>query len=104
MRYDGFRRQEQYIYTHRLFFSGDALFLVLHNPRSHADKQLEMYLDVVAQCASLAPVILVFTRADECTTEPSSILRLKSAYSQIQETVAIDSKSGTGFENLKLLI
>jgi GTPase SAR1 family protein len=99
-----FAGQEQYLYTHRLFFEDEAMFLVLHNPESGAEKALEMYLDMVRNCAPSAPVLLVLSRADDCRADVEYIEQLRSSYPQIADTVAIDSRSGYGIEELKSLV
>jgi hypothetical protein len=80
------------------------MFLVLHNPRSGAEKALEMYLDMVRNSAPSAPVLLVLSRADECRAAVEYIDLLRSSYPQIVDTVAIDSRSGHGIEELKHLV
>ena len=96
-----FAGQEQYVFTHRLFFENEAMFIMLHNPRSSAENALLMYLEMVRNCAPRAPLLLVFSRADEC---PADADRIKASSSQILDTISIDSKSGTGIDELKTII
>jgi small GTP-binding protein len=100
-----FAGQKDYAHTHSIFFKNDAIYLALLMPRSgssHID--LDNFLQMVNDFAPTAPIILITTRADEVrlSTDEEAILRIN--HSRIIAVMPVDSKSGTGIEELEHLL
>eukprot|EP01037_Dinobryon_pediforme_P048591 gene48591-biopygen12246 len=96
-----FAGQEEYDYTHPLFLKPEAVYLVVHNPRTDGLQRTEEYFDMIANKAPKAEVIVVTTWAEytELSEEDKRSLRIN--HSTIVDIIAVDSKTGKGIEKLK---
>lgn len=100
-----FAGQPEYEHTHTLFFDESALFILLHNPRSAASnwrQVVQVFLNMILNCAPTADVILVTTRADEAVLSIEEIDEIKAMCpnDNIKHCIPVDSKSGTGISQL----
>ena len=97
-----FAGQKEYQHTHTLFFDNRAIILALSREREQSHKELEDFLQMIADCAPNAPIILIHTHADEGTKMSDLYIKdLRNRYKMIQESIAVDSKSGTGTKELE---
>ena len=105
-----FAGQKEYSHTHMLFFNKNALFCVVHNPLRHAvnessDDSLDEYLEMIANTAQNADIILVTTRCNEegavVSDEFIEELKAKYPYINIGHVIPVDSSDGTGYEQLE---
>eukprot|EP01037_Dinobryon_pediforme_P048592 gene48592-biopygen12736 len=55
-----FAGQEEYDYTHPLFLKPEAVYLVVHNPRTDGLHRTEEFFDMIANKAPQAEVIVEF--------------------------------------------
>ena len=109
-----FAGQPEYEHTHPLFFDSNAVYLLLHNPRSSNGSlmdRLKMFVEMIANATTnvnidksegvvKAPIILVTTRAEEAMMSEEEMELVRSWTDQIQAQVAIDSKTGKGYDTL----
>ena len=100
-----FAGQEEYLYTHSLFFDDAAIFLAVHNGRTSSLDPLEMGLDMIKCCASSATIIVATTRRDDgggnCELSDDKKQYLTQKYPNIKSIIAVDSMTGYGIEELK---
>jgi GTPase SAR1 family protein len=72
-----FSGQHIYFNTHLLFFSEQALYLLVWNPRQHEHySYVRIYLNMIRNYAPLAPVILVTTHAKDTSRVTDYTLKM----------------------------
>lgn len=106
-----FAGQEEYMHTHKLFFKDSSVFMVVYRPDSTEEQQrdFDVFLEMVYDCAPHAQIILVTTFADGDSSKgqrPLSdieiqAIRDRNSHSNIAKIIAVDSRTGSGFSDLK---
>jgi len=99
-----FAGQVEYDHTHSLFFRSEALFLVLHNPRTDSLDRLEDFFAMIRDKAPEAQLIFVTTRASEATLGEDTVSELRQQNQNIVDIIAVDSKTNIGIDDLKKTI
>jgi len=99
-----FGGQEIYHATHQFFLTNRSLFLLAWNARLGFEaSQLYYWLDTLQALAPESPVLLVATWTDEREAE-LPLTELRRQYPQIIGQSKISSKTGQGFDTLRLTI
>jgi hypothetical protein len=96
--------QDIYDSTHQLFMTADSIVVLVWQGRRDANPAaLRPWLDIIADRAPLAPVVVVGTRADQF--RPRVVEGpLRKRYPQIVEFLSVDNKSGTGVPELAAVL
>ena len=110
-----FAGQREYSHTHMLFFNKNALFCVVHNPlhgtatdSNASDDSLDEYLEMIANTAQNADIVLVTTRCKEegAVVSDAFMAQLKQTHPHIniRHVVPVDSIDGTGYDALEAIL
>ena len=110
-----FAGQKEYMHTHRLFFQEDtAVFIAVYRPDSTEDdrRDLELFLEMVYDCAPSAEVILVTTFADgdssvrqrALSDDEIKTIRDRNPHTNIVKVIAVDCRTGRGTDDVKLAL
>ena len=106
-----FAGQAEYVHTHSLFFEGEkSLFLVVYRRDSDkaAQRDFDSFLDMINNCAPNTDIILATTFVDDDDTSKGRLtedeiheIKMRNPQSRITYVIPLDSKTGTGIEDLK---
>jgi GTPase SAR1 family protein len=96
-----FAGQPEYEHTHTLFFDSNSVFLLLHCPRMGALDRLEMFQQMIRNCAPQAEILLVTTMASDCVLSSYETEAITENNPNISACIAVDSKDGIGIDELK---
>ena len=99
-----FAGQPEYEHTHSLFFDKSSIYLLLYSPRAGGMERLKIYQQMILNCVPKATVVFITTRADEARLSADEFDAIREACPNIVAYVPVDSKSGTGIQELEEIL
>lgn len=99
-----FGGQEIYHSTHQFFLTKRSIYLLVWNARKSKDyDHVEYWLHTIAAFGGNSPILIVLSKCNE-RRDDLNMKYLTEKFKNIRGSVDIDSKDGTGIEQLKKMI